>query len=275
MLTSSTFALIDSRPTVLVQPTESVGLNTHKVSVRSHSMTHDTSEATVLVVDDDPAVVDVLAASLRMRGFAVYTATNGSAALAVARSVCPDIVICEVGLVGLDGVGVLRGLRADGIDSPVLILTSRCTVRDKIAGLRIGGDDYVTKPFSVDEVVCRARVILRRSRRSPQSLRTGHLTFADIELNERTQEVLKAGQPVALSPTEFKLLHYFMANADRVLSKPMILEQVWPGDFHGDVNVVGSYVSYLRRKIDAGDVRLLHTVRGVGYVLRQPRKLAD
>jgi two-component system OmpR family response regulator len=170
----------------------------------------------------------------------------------------------------MDGLGVLRGLRADGIDSPVLFLTSRCALSDKIAGLSVGGDDYVTKPFSVDEVVCRARVILRRTRRSRQPLCNDQLGFADIKLNERTREVFKAGRPVALSPTEFKLLLLFMANAGRVLSKPMILEQVWPPDFRGDVSVVGSYVSYLRRKIDAGDVQLLHTLRGVGYVLRQP-----
>ncbi|MDT5063910.1 MAG: two-component system, OmpR family, response regulator, partial [Mycobacterium sp.] len=147
----------------------------------------------------------------------------------------------------------------------------RDTLQDKIAGLTLGGDDYVTKPFSLEEVVARLRVILRRSGRGVEEPRAAKLTFADIELDEDTHEVWKAGEPVSLSPTEFTLLRYFIINAGTVLSKPKILDHVWRYDFGGDVNVVESYVSYLRRKIDTGEKRLLHTLRGVGYVLREPR----
>jgi two-component system OmpR family response regulator len=150
-------------------------------------------------------------------------------------------------------------------------LTARDSLQDKITGLTLGGDDYVTKPFSLEEVVARLRVILRRAGKGAGEPRNSRLTFADIELDEDTHEVWKAGQPVSLSPTEFTLLRYFVINAGTVLSKPKILDHVWRYDFGGDVNVVESYVSYLRRKIDTGEKRLLHTLRGVGYVLREPR----
>jgi two-component system OmpR family response regulator len=172
---------------------------------------------------------------------------------------------------GMDGFGVLRRLRADGIDAPALFLTARDSLQDKIAGLTLGGDDYVTKPFSLEEVVARLRVILRRTGKGGAEPNNARLTFADIELDEETHEVWKAGEPVSLSPTEFTLLRYFVINAGTVLSKPKILDHVWRYDFGGDVNVVESYVSYLRRKIDTGEKRLLHTLRGVGYVLREPR----
>ena len=172
---------------------------------------------------------------------------------------------------GMDGFGLLRRLRADGIDAPALFLTARDSLQDKITGLTLGGDDYVTKPFSLEEVVARLRVILRRAGRGVEEPRNARLTFADIELDEDTHEVWKAGEPVSLSPTEFTLLRYFIINAGTVLSKPKILDHVWRYDFGGDVNVVESYVSYLRRKIDTGEKRLLHTLRGVGYVLREPR----
>ena len=188
-------------------------------------------EARVLVVDDETNIVDLLSVSLKFQGFEVYTADSGLAALDRAREVKPDAVILDVMMPGMDGFGVLRRLRADGIDAPALFLTARDTLQDKITGLTLGGDDYVTKPFSLEEV----------------------------------------GEPVSLSPTEFTLLRYFVINAGTVLSKPKILDHVWRYDFGGDVNVVESYVSYLRRKIDTGDKRLLHTLRGVGYVLREPR----
>ena len=173
---------------------------------------------------------------------------------------------------GMDGFGVLRRLRADGIDAPALFLTARDSLQDKIAGLTLGGDDYVTKPFSLEEVVARLRVILRRAGKGGGTEpRSSRLSFADIELDEETHEVWKAGESVSLSPTEFTLLRYFVINAGTVLSKPKILDHVWRYDFGGDVNVVESYVSYLRRKIDTGEKRLLHTLRGVGYVLREPR----
>ena len=227
-------------------------------------------EARVLVVDDETNIVDLLSVSLKFQGFEVYTADSGLAALDRAREVKPDAVILDVMMPGMDGFGVLRRLRADGIDAPALFLTARDTLQDKITGLTLGGDDYVTKPFSLEEVVARLRVILRRTNRSADKPSTSRLTFADIELDEDTHEVWKAGEPVSLSPTEFTLLRYFVINAGTVLSKPKILDHVWRYDFGGDVNVVESYVSYLRRKIDTGDKRLLHTLRGVGYVLREP-----
>lgn len=227
-------------------------------------------EARVLVVDDEPNIIELLSVSLKFQGFEVHTADSGPAALARAREVRPDAVILDVMMPGMDGFGVLRRLRDDGIDAPTLFLTARDSLQDKIAGLTIG-DDYVTKPFSLEEVVARLRVILRRSGRGAGAESRSRLRFADIELDEETHEVWKAGEPVALSPTEFTLLRYFVVNAGTVLSKPKILEHVWRYDFGGDVNVVESYVSYLRRKVDTGERRLLHTLRGVGYVLREPR----
>lgn len=226
--------------------------------------------ARVLVVDDEANIVELLSVSLKFQGFEVNSASNGAAALDVAREMRPDALILDVMMPGMDGFGLLRRLRADGIDAPALFLTARDSLQDKIAGLTLGGDDYVTKPFSLEEVVARLRVILRRAGRIDQP-RASRLTFADIEIDEDTHEAWKAGKPVSLSPTEFTLLRYFMVNAGTVLSKPKILDHVWRYDFGGDVNVVESYVSYLRRKIDTGDRRLLHTLRGVGYVLREPR----
>jgi two-component system OmpR family response regulator len=228
-------------------------------------------EARILVVDDEANIVELLSVSLKFQGFEVHTASNGAAALDKAREVRPDAVILDVMMPGMDGFGLLRRLRADGIDAPALFLTARDSLQDKIAGLTLGGDDYVTKPFSLEEVVARLRVILRRTGRGVEEVRNARLSFADIELDEDTHEVWKAGEPVSLSPTEFTLLRYFIINAGTVLSKPKILDHVWRYDFGGDVNVVESYVSYLRRKIDTGDKRLLHTLRGVGYVLREPR----
>lgn len=228
-------------------------------------------EARILVVDDEPNIVDLLAVCLRFQGFEVHTAGSGTAALDRARAVRPDAVILDVMMPGMDGFGVLRRLRDDGIDAPALFLTARDRLEDKIAGLTLGGDDYVTKPFSLEEVVARLRVILRRAGRGIEEPRSTRLKFADIELDEETHEVWKAGELVALSPTEFTLLRYFVINAGTVLSKPKILDHVWRYDFGGDVNVVESYVSYLRRKVDTGEKRLLHTLRGVGYVLREPR----
>src|SRR5246127_3083420 len=228
-------------------------------------------EAKVLVVDDEANIVELLSVSLKFQGFEVHTASSGPAALDRAREVRPDVVILDVMMPGMDGFGVLRRLRADGIDAPALFLTARDTLQDKITGLTLGGDDYVTKPFSLEEVVARLRVILRRTGRGIEQPRSAKLMFADIELDEETHEVWKAGEPVSLSPTEFTLLRYFMINAGTVLSKPKILDHVWRYDFGGDVNVVESYVSYLRRKVDTGEKRLLHTLRGVGYVLREPR----
>lgn len=225
----------------------------------------------MLVVDDEPMIVELLSVSLRFQGFEVSSAANGAEGLDKARSFRPDAMILDVMMPGMDGFGLLRRLHADGIDAPVLFLTARDELDDKITGLTLGADDYVTKPFSLEEVVARLRVILRRAGKGAGEVRSSRLTFADIELDDDTHEVWKAGEPVALSPTEFTLLRYFMVNAGTVLSKPRILDHVWRYDFGGEVGVVESYVSYLRRKVDTGDRRLIHTLRGVGYVMREPR----
>ena len=180
-------------------------------------------------------------------------------------------MVLDVMIPGIDGFEVVRRMRSEGVRCPVLFLTARDSTEDKITGLTIGGDDYVTKPFSLDEVVARIRVILRRDAGGPRGAGHARLSFADIELDDETHEVWKAGNPVSLSPTEFNLLRYFMENPGRVLSKAQILDHVWHYDFGGDANVVESYVSYLRRKIDTTEPRLLQTLRGVGYVLRKPR----
>jgi len=227
-------------------------------------------EARLLVVDDEPNIVELLSASLRFAGFEVATAANGLAALELARSFRPDLLVLDIMMPGLDGFGVVRRLRSEGSRTPVVFLTAKDATEDKVQGLTLGGDDYVTKPFSLEEVVARIRTVLRRVAASPQE--QAHLSFADIELDEDTHEVWKAGELVPLSPTEFKLLRYFMQNTGRVLSKAQILDHVWHYDFGGAANVVESYVSYLRKKLDTTEPRLLHTLRGVGYVLRLPRR---
>ena len=227
--------------------------------------------ARLLVVDDEPNILDLLAESLRYAGFDVTTAADGHAAVAAAQSQRPDLVVLDVMMPGIDGFEVVRRLRADGIRVPVLFLTARDAKEDTITGLTVGGDDYVTKPFSLGEVVARIRALLRRSGYVAEVSADTGLTFADIELDEDAHEVHKAGEYVELSPTEFKLLRYFMENPGRVLSKSQILDHVWDYDFGGEANVVETYVSYLRRKVDTTEPRLLHTVRGVGYVLRIPR----
>ncbi|MBM4694822.1 response regulator [Rhodococcus hoagii] len=230
----------------------------------------ETPQVRVLIVDDEPSLVELLSVSLRFQGFEVETATNGAEGLDKARAFRPDALILDVMMPGMDGFGMLRRLRADGVDAPVLFLTARDAVEDKVTGLTIGADDYVSKPFSLEEVVTRLRVILRRAGHSDDK-QSARVTFADLELDDDTREVWKAGEPVSLSPTEFTLLRYFMVNAGTVLSKPRILDHVWNYDFGGEVGVVESYVSYLRRKIDTTEPRLIHTLRGVGYVMREPR----
>jgi two-component system, OmpR family, response regulator len=230
-----------------------------------------TAEARLLVVEDDANIVELLSASLRFAGFDVATARDGQQALRLARELRPDLMVLDVMMPGIDGFEVVRRLSTEGSRCPVLFLTARDAVADKITGLTVGGDDYVTKPFSLDEVIARIRAVLRRSAAAPNLPSADRFTFADIELDDETHEAWKNGEPVALSPTEFKLLRYFMQNAGRVLSKAQILDNVWNYDFGGDANVVESYVSYLCRKIETTEPRLLHTLRGVGYVLRTPR----
>ena len=230
-----------------------------------------TRGAKVLVVDDEENIRQLLSVSLKFQGYEVETAADGPAALDLCRIAKPDVLVLDVMMPGMDGFGLMRRLRADGVEAPALFLSARDTVEDKINGLTIGGDDYVTKPFSLEEVVARLQVLLRRSGFDDQKRASSKIAFADIELDDETHEVFKAGELVALSPTEFTLLRYFMVNAGTVLSKPRILDHVWNYDFGGEVNVVESYVSYLRRKLDTGDKRLIHTLRGVGYVMREPR----
>ena len=222
------------------------------------------------MVDDEPNIVELLSASLRFAGFEVHTASNGTEALARAAAVDPDLVVLDVMMPGLDGFEVMRRMRQEGLNAPTLFLTARDAVADRVNGLTLGADDYVTKPFSLEEVVARIRAILRRAG-MVVDVDTERLIFADIELDDDAHEVHKAGVPVELSPTEFKLLRYLMANPGRVLSKAQILDHVWHYDFGGEATVVETYISYLRRKIDTTEPRLLHTVRGVGYVLRKPR----
>jgi len=223
----------------------------------------------ILVVDDEASIVDAVATALRYEGFDVREAGTGRAALSAAQEDPPDLVVLDVMLPDLDGLEVTRRLRADGIRVPVLFLTARDSLEDKIAGLTVGGDDYVTKPFSLAEIVARTHAILRRTH--GERAGDGKLKFADVVLDQDTHEVWRAGNAIRLTATEFNLLRFFLLNPRRVLSKSQILDHVWHYDFGGDANVVESYVSYLRRKVDTTEPRLLHTVRGVGYVLRRPR----
>jgi two-component system OmpR family response regulator len=226
------------------------------------------TEARLLVVEDDPNILELLSASLRFAGFDVSTATSGSAAVNAAKDRRPDLVVLDVMLPDLDGFEVIKMMREGGTRTPVVFLTARDATDDKIRGLTLGGDDYVTKPFSLEELTARIRAVLRRTTAGESE--SSRLTFADLELDEETHEVYRAGQRVQLSPTEFKLLRYLMLNANRVLSKAQILDHVWNYDFRGDDNIVESYISYLRRKVDNTQPRLIHTLRGVGYVLRKP-----
>ncbi len=225
------------------------------------------AEARVLVVDDEANITDLVGTALRYVGFDVATAATGREALERARAFRPELIVLDVMLPDLDGFEVTRRLRGEGLRIPVLFLTARDATEDKVAGLTLGGDDYVTKPFSLEELVARVRAVLRRTGAGEPG---GRLVFADLELDEDTHEVFRAGESVPVTPTEFKLLRYLMVNARRVLSKAQILDHVWEYDFGGDANVVETYISYLRKKVDRVEPRLIHTVRGVGYTLRLP-----
>ncbi|MFF4412326.1 response regulator transcription factor [Streptosporangium sp. NPDC001559] len=228
----------------------------------------DKVEARLLIVDDEPNIRELLSVSLRRSGFEVVTAADGREAVHFAERIRPDLVVLDVMLPDMDGFTVAGRLRAMGGQIPVLFLTARDATDDKVTGLRVA-DDYVTKPFSLEEVLARIRAVLRRTRGDLDL--PVRLKVADLELDEEAHQVWRAGTAVRLSPTEFKLLHYFMVNTGRVLSKAQILDHVWNYDFGGDAGVVESYVSYLRRKVDMTEPRLIHTLRGVGYVLRPPQ----
>ena len=243
-------------------------------SVQSAGKAGATPEARLLVVDDEPYIADLLATGLKFVGFDVRTAGSGNQALAVAEEFQPNLLVLDVMLPDLDGFEVCRRLREDGRRVGVVFLTARDATEDKITGLTLGGDDYVTKPFSLEEVVARVRAVLRRTAAlapEGEGADTGRITFADLELDEDVHEVRRAGEVIDLSPTEFALLRYLMANSGRVLSKAQILDHVWQYDFNGDSGIVESYISYLRKKIDRFDPPLIHTLRGVGYSLRVPR----
>ena len=224
----------------------------------------------ILVVDDESSISELIATSLKFVGFEVRTAATGSEALRVAEEFRPHALILDVMLPDQNGFDVCRQLRQDGHSVGVLFLTAKDTVEDKIAGLTIGGDDYVTKPFSLEELVARLRALLRRIGATEAEVDDEKVRFADLELDEATHEVRRAGNLIDLSPTEFTLLRYLMINADRVVSKSQILDHVWQYDFRGDAGIVETYVSYLRKKIDIYEPALIHTVRGVGYRMRMP-----
>jgi two-component system OmpR family response regulator len=221
----------------------------------------------ILVVEDEAAIGQAIAIALGYEGFDVQTVENGRAALQAVESFRPALVLLDVMLPDLDGFEVTRRLRDRGDDVPVVFLTARDATDDKVSGLRLGADDYVTKPFSLDELIERVRAVLRRTSGSDGQNR---LRFADLELDPDTHEVWRGSEPIQLTATEFRLLHLFMQNPRRVLSKAQILEHVWDYDFDGDANIVETYVSYLRKKIDKIEPPLLHTIRGAGYSLRVP-----
>ncbi|GGM18929.1 response regulator transcription factor [Promicromonospora citrea] len=235
-----------------------------------------TPEARLVVVDDEPNIRELLSTSLRFAGFEVHAAADGNGALQLVRDVEPDLVVLDVMLPDMDGFTVTRRMRATGRHTPVVFLTAKDDTQDKVQGLTVGGDDYVTKPFSLEEVVARIRAVLRRTG-VPAPEEEAVLHVGDLEMDEDSHEVRRAGIEVDLSPTEFKLLRYLMLNSGRVLSKAQILDHVWQYDWGGDANIVESYISYLRRKIDTLEVDgeplppLIHTKRGVGYLLRAPQ----
>ncbi|WP_129785947.1 response regulator transcription factor [Promicromonospora panici] len=235
-----------------------------------------TPEARLVVVDDEPNIRELLSTSLRFAGFEVHAAADGNGALQLVRDVEPDLVVLDVMLPDMDGFTVTRRMRATGRHTPVVFLTAKDDTQDKVQGLTVGGDDYVTKPFSLEEVVARIRAVLRRTG-VPAPEEEAVLHVGDLEMDEDSHEVRRAGVEVDLSPTEFKLLRYLMLNSGRVLSKAQILDHVWQYDWGGDANIVESYISYLRRKIDTLEVDgeplppLIHTKRGVGYLLRAPQ----
>ena len=235
------------------------------------SDTSTTPEATLLVVEDETNIRELLTTSLRFAGFAVHAAPDGRTALQLASEHEIDLAVLDIMLPDMDGFTVTRNLRERGLDLPIVFLTARDSLDDKVKGLTVGGDDYVTKPFSLEEVVARIRAVLRRTRVAEEEADDHVLRVADLELDEDSHEVRRAGRVIEVSPTEFKLLRYLMLNPGRVLSKSQILDHVWDYDFRGEMNIVESYISYLRRKIDVIGEPLIHTKRGVGYVLRAPR----
>ncbi|MGJ6961327.1 response regulator transcription factor [Streptosporangium sp. G11] len=224
----------------------------------------------ILVVDDEPYLADLVATALRYEGFETAIAGTGAAAVSLAETFGPDLIVLDVMLPDVLGTEVCHRIRSTGSEVPVVFLTALDATEDKIGGLTVGGDDYVTKPFSLEELIARIRAVLRRTRRT--GAEDGRVTFADLVIEEDAHEVWRNGRRVDLTPTEFKLLRFLAANAGKVVSKRQILDYVWEYDFGGNDGVVQTYISYLRRKVDASHPPLIHTVPRVGYVLRLPRE---
>ncbi|MGA9357440.1 MAG: response regulator transcription factor [Mycobacterium sp.] len=230
----------------------------------------DGNPINVLVVDDEAVLAEMVSMALRYEGWNIATASDGSAAIAAARDRRPDVVVLDVMLPDMSGLDVLHKLREEHPQLPVLLLTAKDAVEDRIAGLTAGGDDYVTKPFSIEEVVLRLRALLRRT--GVTTVDSGaQLVVGDLVLDEDSHEVARAGEPISLTSTEFELLRFMMRNSKRVLSKAQILDRVWSYDFGGRSNIVELYISYLRKKIDSGREPMIHTLRGAGYVLKPAR----
>ena len=230
----------------------------------------DGNPINVLVVDDEAVLAEMVSMALRYEGWNISTAGDGSSAIAAARAQRPDVVVLDVMLPDMSGLDVLHKLREENPQLPVLLLTAKDAVEDRIAGLTAGGDDYVTKPFSIEEVVLRLRALLRRT--GVTTVDSGaQLVVGDLVLDEDSQEVTRAGEPISLTSTEFELLRFMMRNSKRVLSKAQILDRVWSYDFGGRSNIVELYISYLRKKIDNGREPMIHTLRGAGYVLKPAR----
>ena len=225
--------------------------------------------ARVLVVDDEPNITELVSMALRYEGFDVKTAATGRAAISAVSQFSPALVILDVMLPDIDGIEVLRRLNSSGTKVPIIFLTAKDATEDKVHGLTVGGDDYVTKPFSIEELVARVRVVLRRHGSGAE---TEKLALADLELDDEAHEVRRGAHVIELTNTEYRLLRYMLINAGRVLTRSQILDHVWHYDFGGDASVLETYISYLRRKVDRYDPPLIQTVRGVGYVLRTPRK---
>jgi two-component system, OmpR family, response regulator len=230
----------------------------------------DGNPINVLVVDDEAVLAEMVSMALRYEGWNISTAGDGSSAIASARAQRPDVVVLDVMLPDMSGLDVLHKLREENPQLPVLLLTAKDAVEDRIAGLTAGGDDYVTKPFSIEEVVLRLRALLRRT--GVTTVDSGaQLVVGDLVLDEDSHEVMRAGEPISLTSTEFELLRFMMRNSKRVLSKAQILDRVWSYDFGGRSNIVELYISYLRKKIDNGRDPMIHTLRGAGYVLKPAR----
>jgi two-component system OmpR family response regulator len=224
----------------------------------------------VLAVDDEPNITELVSLGLRYEGFDVSSAHDGRGALRAVREFKPELMILDVTMPDIDGLEVVRRMRAENIWTPVIFLTARDSTEDKIAGLTVGGDDYLTKPFSLDELIARVRAMVRRNNLAARQA-SGVLRYADLVLDEDRLEVARGLRQISLTPTEFRLLRFLMLNAGRVVSKAQILDHVWEYDFGGDGNVVETFISYLRKKVDVEEPLLIQTVRGFGYTLRSTR----